>query len=128
MERETQETQTCTRCHRTREISSFRTTSGKPRKTCTDCRNYNSAIIAQKRVANSDLVPELEKSELKRIIRSIITGNDDNEFFENNNQGIQLKCVLKVEEFGEFGEFRGAEVIGKNIATFIQDCDGYSYK
>ena len=117
-----QETQTFSRCHRTREISSLQTTSGKPRKTCNDCRNYNSTSMAQKRVANLDSIPELEKSELKRIIRSIISGNNNDEFFENNNQGIQLKCTLKMEEF------ENVEIIGKNIATYIQDCDGYSYK
>jgi len=78
--------------------------------------------MAQKRVANLDSIPELEKSELKRIIRSIISGNNNDEFFENNNQGIQLKCTLKMEEF------ENVEIIGKNIATYIQDCDGYSYK
>jgi hypothetical protein len=117
-----QETQTCTRCHRTREIFSFQTTSGKLRKTCNDCRNYSSASMARKRVANLGSIPEFEKSELKRIIRSMISENNNDEFFENNNQGIQLKCTLKMEEF------EGVRGVGKNIATFIQHCDGYSYK
>lgn len=113
---------TCSRCYKTKEISLFQTIDGKPRKTCNQCREYSSANDAKRRETKLDLFEELEKSELKEKIKSVLSENED-ECFENNTHGIQLQCALKMEEFEG-----NDEALAKNIATFVQSCDGYSYK
>jgi len=112
---------TCSRCYKIKEISLFQTTNGKPRKTCNQCREYSSARDAKRRETKLDLFEELEKSELKEKIKSVLSENKD-ECLESNTYGIQLQCVLKMEEF------EGDEELSKTIATFVQSCDGYSYK
>lgn len=103
-----EEKQTCTRCRTSKEISHFQIASGKLRKTCAKCRK------GKKRRSNSDF-EELERSVLKQKIKN---------FLENNVQEIQLECLIKAEEF----EGNEQEIIAKNVAKFIQDCDGYVYK
>ena len=97
-----QETKTCTRCYKSKEISFFQTNDGKLKKTCNQCREYSSSNVAKKRGTNLDLFQELEKSELKQMIKSKISGIE-NEFFENT-QGIQLQCSLSTDEFEENDE------------------------
>ena|SRR6185437_7686552 len=116
-----QDKTTCTRCYKKREISFFRTIDGKPRRTCNDCRKYSATHEAKRRGTKVDSLEEIEKSELEGKIRSVLLQKENE--VDNNTQGIQLRCILKTEEFE-----KDNEEVAKSVAAFIQQCDGYTYK
>ena len=105
-----EEKQICTRCRTTKEISHFQVASGKLRKTCAKCREGQS----KKQRSNSNF-EELGRSALKQKIK---------DFLENNAREIRLECLIKAEEF----EGNEHEHMAKNVAKFVQECDGYAYK
>jgi DNA-binding transcriptional regulator GbsR (MarR family) len=119
----------CSRCRKTKPASFFQTTKGVSRNTCTQCREQSSQSIAKKRETGSSQLfnqsEELEKDELRQRIKEVVSQNNSDEFFENNNQGVKINCTLKFEDFDNF---ENAKNLANNIAKYVQECDGYSYK
>jgi len=121
---------TCSRCLQPKPIFFFQTTKGSLRKTCTQCREQSSQSIARKRESSSiecpDSFQEFEKAEVKQKIKQILSENSNDEFFENSNQGLNLNCTLKVDDFDSCED--DSKKLAKDIAKFVEECDGYSYK
>jgi len=73
-----------------------------------------------------DSFQEFEKAEVKQKIKQILSENSNDEFFESSNQGLNLNCTLKVDDFDSCED--SSKKLAKTIAKFVGECDGYSYK
>lgn len=120
----------CSRCLQSKPISFFQTAKGALRKTCTQCREQSSQNIARQRGSSfterSNPLQELERAEFKQKIKQILSENSNDEFLENSNQGLKLNCTLKIDNFDSCED--SPKKLAKNIAKFVEECDGYSYK
>jgi len=67
----------------------------------------------------------IEKNELRQLIKDAISQNVGDEFFENYNHGVNVNCILRIEDFDNCED---AKELSSCIAKYIQNCDGYVYK
>jgi len=116
---------TCSRCRKSKPVSSFQSSRNEIKKTCIQCRKQSAKLTSEKRkqtsIESHDPVQELGLTELKQIIQETISRNDNNEFFENDCEGIHIVCDIELEEF------ENARDAAKDITRHIQDYDGYTY-
>jgi len=113
---------TCSRCFQSKAANFFLNKKGEMRKVCSPCREQISNIKKRKSPNQNDDFIILELDELKQIIADKIYTND-NCFYENDNCGLEIKCILSVTNLGESNK-----EIANNIVKVIMKKDGYSYK
>ena len=117
-----EEIYTCSRCSQSKPANFFLSKKGVLRKVCSPCREQISNSKKRKFSNQSDDLLTLELDELKQIITDKICTND-NCFYENNNYGLEVKCILSITNLGESNK-----EIANNIVKVIMKKDGYSYK
>lgn len=113
---------TCSRCFQSKAANFFLSKKGELRKVCSPCREQISNSKKRKSVNQSDNLLILELNELKQIITDKICAND-NCFYESNNYGLEIKCILSITNLGESNK-----EIANNIVKIIMKKDGYLYK
>jgi|ERR1051326_2388917 hypothetical protein len=117
-----EEVYTCSRCSQSKAAEFFLSKKGDLRKVCSPCREQISNSKKRKYPSQNDDFLLLEFDELKQLIADKIYANDGC-FYENNNYGLEIKCILSVTYFGETNK-----EIADNIVSVIMKKDGYSYK
>jgi|ERR1044072_1067361 hypothetical protein len=117
-----EEIYTCSRCSQSKPANFFLGKKGELRKVCSPCREQISNSKKRKISNQSDDILTLELNELKQIITDKICAND-NRFYENDNYGFEIKCILPITNIGE-----NNKEIADNIVKVIMKKDGYSYK
>ncbi|CAB4440590.1 unnamed protein product [Rhizophagus irregularis] len=115
---------TCSRCFQRKTANFFISKKGKEiRKVCSHCREQISDNNKKRKfLKQNDNLLTIELDELKKIITDKIRVNDHNCFYENENSGLEAKCILSTIDLEE----NNKEIVN-NIVKIIMEKDGYSY-
>ncbi len=119
-----EEIYTCSRCCQSKTANFFLSKKGEElRKVCSNCREQISNNNKRRRsLKQNDNLLTIELNELERIITEKIHVNDHNCFYENENNGFEVSCILSITDLG-----KNNEEIVNNIVKIVMEKDGYSY-